>query len=170
VTASTRAIEAGARSLAALLTERALFAPGMRAVRHTLDRRDRTSDLRTIADVVKANQLSIYARMQEGRRLGHDNALLSFVGEPEGRARLMGFAQVFARRRGLAPGDIIYDYDAAPLLHNFISRSRIPTFYDFSDLPGLEDLMGRLIVQWPRPHAVGVRNAFDPELIVIAPV
>src|SRR5579863_1078347 len=105
----------------------------MRAVRVTLDRRDRTPDLRTVADVLEAGQLPVYGRMQEGRRLGHDNALLSFVGEPKGCARLVGFAQVFARRRGVAPGDIIYDYDAAPLLHNFISRSRVPTFYDFSD-------------------------------------
>jgi hypothetical protein len=142
----------------------------MRAVRLTLDRRDRTPDLQTLADVLDAGQLPVYGRMQEGRRLGHNNALLSFVGEPKGCARLIGFAQVFARRRGVAPGDIIYDYDAAPLLHNFISRSRVPTFYDFSDLPGLEDLVGRLVVRWPRPHAVGVRKAFDPGLIVIEPV
>jgi hypothetical protein len=157
-------------SLAALLAERQLVSPRMRAVRHTLDRRDRTSDLQTIGDIVKAGQLLVYGRMQEGRKLGHDNALLSFVGEPEGRARLVGFAQVFARRRGVAPGDIIYDYDAAPLLHNFISRSRVPTFYDFFDLPGLEDLVGRLVVQWPRPHAVNVRKALDPGLVVIEPV
>ena len=159
-----------ARPLAALLKERGLVTPHMRAMRQTLDRRDRTSELRDIADVMRANQLPVYGRMQEGRRLGHDNALLSFVGESRGCARLVGFAQVFARRRGVAPGDIIYDADAAHLLHNFISRSRVPTFYDFIDLPGLEDLVGRLVVQWPRPHAVSVRKALDPRLLVVESV
>jgi hypothetical protein len=147
-----------------ILAARDLVSPRMRAARHTLDPRDRTSDLRTIADVEKAGQMP-----QEGRRLGHDNALLSFVGEPMGRARLIGFARVFAGRRGVAPADIVYDYDAAPLLHNFISRSRVPTFYQFVDLPGLDDLFGKLVVQWPRPHAVNVRKALDPQLMVVEP-
>jgi hypothetical protein len=65
---------------------------------------------------------------------------------------------VFARRKGLVPGDIVYDYEAAPLLHSFISRARCPVFYDAVDLDGLEDLFGRLVVRWPAPLVRNVRK------------
>ncbi len=64
------------------------------------------------------------------------------------------------------PGDIVYDYEAAPLLHGFIARARCPVFYDALDEPGLEDLFGTLVVRWPPPVMNGVRSASDPGLIV----
>jgi hypothetical protein len=138
-------------SLACLLRGRGLHEHGVRAIRHTLHAEDRSDDFPSLGHVVRHNLLPVYERMQDGRRLGHDNALLSFVAEPDGYARLVGYRRVFARRRGIVPGDIVYDYEAAPLLHSFISRARCPVFYDTIDLTGLDDLFGNLVIRWPAP-------------------
>lgn len=157
-----RARNAVAQSLADLLCGRGLMEVGVRAIRHSLHAADRSADFPSLAGLVSRNLLPVYERMQDGRRLGHDNALLSFVAEPGGRARLVGYRRVFARRKGLVPGDIVYDYDAAPLLHSFISRARCPVFYDAVDLDGLGDLFGTLVVRWPAPlvrNVIGVSES-----------
>lgn len=151
-----------------MLRGRGLLAPGTRAIRHTLDPRDRSDDVRSLADLLGQNLLPVYERMQDGRRLGNGTTLVSFAAEPGGQARLLGHRRVFERRRGIVPGDIVYDYDAAPLLHAFIARARCPTFYDTVDEPGLDDLLGHLVVDWPRPLASRVRQADDPGLRLVA--
>jgi hypothetical protein len=146
------------QSLDNLLRGRGLMDAGVRAIRHTLHARDRSEDFPSLEELVSQKMLPVYERMQDGRRLGHDNPLLSFVAEPGGFARLVGYRRVFARRKGLVPGDIVYDYEAAPLLHSFISRARCPVFYDSIDLEGLGDLFGHLVVRWPAPL---VRNVIE---------
>jgi hypothetical protein len=150
-----------------LLRGRGLMEPGLRAIRHTLNAQDRSDDFPSLAGLVGRNLLPVYERMQDGRRLGHDNALLSFVAEPGGLARLVGYRRVFARRKGLVPGDIVYDYEAAPLLHSFISRARCPVFYDSVDLDGLGDLFGRLVVRWPAPLVRNVLEVDDSGLAIV---
>lgn len=140
--------------------------PDARAIRHTLHREDRSDDVPSLADLVARDLLPVYERMQDGRRLGHETRLLSFVAEGGGRARLVGLRRVFARRKGLVPGDIVYDYEAAPLLHSFIARARCPVFYDSVDEPGLEDLFGALTVRWPAAGIRAVRRADDPGLLI----
>lgn len=156
------------RTVADVLRERGLLEPGARAIRHSLHAEDRSDDFPSLDAVLRQNLLGVYERMQDGRRLGHDNALLSFVAEPGGRARLVGYRRVFARRRGICPGDIVYDAEAAPLLHSFISRARAPTFYDAVEMAGLNDLFGRLVVDWPAPLVRNVRGAAEPGLAVAA--
>ena len=72
------------------------------------------------------------------------------------------------RRPGIAPGDIVYDYDAAHLLHSFISGAAAPVFYDAADEPGLDDLIGHLVVLWPAPLSQDIRGADDAEITVIS--
>lgn len=139
---------------------------GVRAIRHTLHAKDRSDDFPSLELLVSQNLLPVYERMQDGRRLGHDNALLSFLAEPGGLARLVGYRRVFARRKGLVPGDIVYDYEAAPLLHSFISRARCPVFYDAVDLEGLADMFGRLVVHWPAPFVRGVLRVEESGLMI----
>jgi hypothetical protein len=154
------------QSLANLLRGRGLLESGIRAIRHTLHADDRSEDFPSLGHVVSQNLLPVYERMQDGRRLGHNNPILSFVAEPGGYARLVGFRRVFARRRGIVPGDIVYDYEAAPLLHSFISRARCPVFYDTIDLDGLADLFGRLVIRWPAPLVRKVLRVDEPGLAV----
>lgn len=157
------------QSLAQLLRARGLMETGVRAVRHTLHARDRSDDFPSLELLVRRDLLPVYERMQDGRRLGHGNALLSFVAEPGGQARLVGFRRAFARRKGLVPGDIVYDYDAAPLLHSFISRARCPVFYDTVDLEGLGDLFGELVVRWPAPLVRNVLMLEQPGRAIAGP-
>lgn len=153
-------------TLDALLRERGLAEPGARAIRNTLHVADRSSDIRDLDQLRSLNLVSVYERMQDGRRLGHGNLLLSFVAEPKGMARLIGFRRVFARRKGIVPGDIVYDYDAAPLLHAFIARARCPVFYDASNEEGLDDLFGRLVLRWPHPVVRNVRPIDEPAFVI----
>ena len=153
-------------TLGSLLRARGLAEPGTRAIRHSLHREDRSDDVPSLSELVSRDLLPAYERMQDGRRLGHGNLLLSFVAEPGSRARLLGLRRVFARRKGIVPGDIVYDYEAAPLLHAFIARARCPVFYDAVDEAGLEDLFGSLVVRWPAPAGANVRQADDPNLVV----
>lgn len=155
------------RTLGDLLSTRGLLAPGTRAVRHTLHPEDRSADVPSLDYLVANNLLPVYERMQDGRRLGHETTLVSFRAEPGGRARLLGHRRVFARRKGLVPGDIVYDYEAAPLLHAFIARARCPTFYDTVDEDGLDDLFGHLVVRWPAPLFRNVLGANDAGLTIV---
>lgn len=147
-----------------MLTGESLF-----ALRTTLDPRDATDDHRTSADLLTTGLERAYARMQEGIALGSGRTILCFVGEPGSRARFTGLRRFFARRPGIVPGDIVYDYDVADLFHQFVARSRRPVFYDAIDLPGLDDCVGRLVVDWPHPAMIKLRPLGHQGLIVAAP-
>jgi hypothetical protein len=157
------------RPLAALLAARAgLPDEPMLALRVTLDPRDAIDEHRSTADLVRLGHLVTYARMQDGMKLGSGRAVLCFSGEAGGRARFHGLHRFFARRPGIVPGDIVYDYDVAELFHQFAARARRPVFHDAMELPGLADLAGRLVVVWPRPAMIAVRPADHPALTVAA--
>jgi len=165
-----RSDEPAEGTLGALLAARGLTkGEPLFALRTTLDPRDVSDDHRTTADLLATGHERAYARMQEGLRLGSGRAILCFVGEAGGRARFTGFRRFMARRPGVAPGDIVYDYDIADLLHQFIARSRRPVFYDALDLTGLDDLTGRLVVSWPKPAMVRLRPADHPGLRIESP-
>lgn len=155
------------RPLADLLAARGLGRDEpLWALRLTLDPRDRCPEHPSLAALVAAGHDRAYSRMQEGLRLGSGRAILAFAAEPGGRARFRGFRRYLARRPGVAPGDLVYDYDVHDLFHAFIARSRRPCFYDALDLPGLDDLVDRLTIDWPRPAMVALRPADHPGLIV----
>ena len=153
--------------LSALLANRGLGQDEpLWALRITLDRRDRCREHPDLTALVAAGHDRAYSRMQEGMRLGSGRAILAFAAEPGGRARFRGFRRYLARRPGVAPGDLVYDYDVHDLFHAFIARSRKPVFYDALDLAGLDDLADRLVVDWPRPAMIGLRPADHPGLTV----
>ena len=79
----------------------------------------------------------------------------------------IGFRRFTARRKGLVPADIVYYYDAAHLLHSFIARARCPIFCDAVEQDGLQDLYGRLVVHWPKPHMRSIRPANDSAITVV---
>jgi hypothetical protein len=135
--------------LSELLVARGLQPVGIVVIRNTLHPEDISADFGSIEDVIAANALPMYDRMQDGPRIAHGALVMSFAALPEGRARLTGFRRFKLRRQGNVPGDIVYDYDAAHLLHSFIARAEAPCFYDAVDEEGVEDLIGRLVVQWP---------------------
>jgi hypothetical protein len=144
------------------------FDPGsMVAIRNTLHADDISSDFRTIEDVAQADVLRTLDRMQDGPRIAHEALVLSFVAMDGGRAKLTGFRKFLMRREGIVPTDIVYDYDAAHLLHAFIARAATPVFYDAFDEAGLDDLIGTLVVQWPQPTAQDVVEAGDAGLVVV---
>lgn len=155
-----------ARTLAALLAARGLDAANIVAIRNTLHADDVSRDFRTLADVIEANALPMLDRMQDGPRIAHNARVLSFAACADGRARLTGFRRFLMRREGIVPTDIVYDYDAAHLLHAFIARAATPVFYDAFDEDGLADLIGTLIVQWPQPLERDIIAASDLELFV----
>src|SRR3954447_15449671 len=154
-------------SLGDLLRRRGLPVDDLIAIRNSLHPEDVSADFRDIDDVIGANALSMYDRMQDGPRIGHAASVLSFAAMPDGRARLTGFRKFMLRRQGNVPGDIVYDYDAAHLLHSFIARAEAPCFYDAIDESGLDDLIGHLVLQWPQPLARNILQAGDPGLRVI---
>lgn len=155
------------RTLGALLARRGLDPTQLLAYRNTLDPRDADADWRSIDDLVASDHARVYERLQDGRTFPHEADVLCFLGEAGGMARLVGFRKFFARRPGVAPGDIVYDPDLAHLLHNFIGRARRPVFYDSVDLPGLDDLIG-LRVHWPPPMMIRRRPANHPALRLAA--
>lgn len=138
------------------------------ACRISLNPQDAGDEFRTTADLLRQKCVLTYARMQDGRRLGADRDVLLFLAEPAGIARLFGHFHFRARRKGIAPGDIVYDYDAAHLLHSFIARAHHPTFYDAFEIAGLEAFFGTLTVRWPAPMMRAIRRA-DDEAITVAP-
>lgn len=155
-----------APTLADLLIARGLDATSIIAIRNSLHAEDMSSDFRTLADVINANALPMLDRMQDGPRIAHEALVLSFAACEDGRARLTGFRRFLMRRAGIVPTDIVYDYDAAHLLHAFIARAATPVFYDAFDEAGLEDVIGTLVVQWPQPLDQNIREANDPGLLV----
>jgi hypothetical protein len=158
-----------AGTLAALIAARGVNPEDLLAFRLTLDPRDADANWRTIADLEASGHARVYERMQDGRVFPHEARVVCFIGEPHGVARLAGFRRFFARRPGVAPGDIVYDPDLAHLLHNFIARAQRPMFYDSVDIPGLDDLIG-FRIQWPGPMMIRKRRATDPGLRVMPAV
>ena len=77
-------------------------------------------------------------------------------------------AESMMRREGIVPTDIVYDYDAAHLLYAFIARAQTPVFYDAFAEDGLDDLIGKLVVQWPQPLERDIVEANDPALEVLS--
>ena len=154
-------------NLATLLAGRGLDPAGLIAHRNTLDPRDRGPDAPSLAALAKTGHDLVYERMQNGLQFGPEAQVLSFRGEPGGLARLAGFRRLVARRPGIAPGDIVYDYDVAHLLHDFISRAKRPTFYDAFPIGGVDDLVGRLTVKWPQPLMRKRLRADDARLVIV---
>jgi hypothetical protein len=107
-------------------------------------------------------------RMQDGPLIEHDALVLSFVALSNHRAKLTSFRRFLMRRQGVVPGDIVYDYEAAHLLHSFIARATTPVFYDAIDEDGLDDLIGQLVIAWPESLTQHIRDAGDPMLEVVA--
>jgi hypothetical protein len=155
-----------AKTLADLLAARGFDAARMVAVHNTLHPSDTSNDFRSLDDVIAANALPMLDRMQDGPHIAHGRLVLSFAALGEDRARLTGFRRFMMRRQGIVPADIVYDYDAAHLLHAFIARAHTPVFYDAFDEAGLEDLVGALVVQWPQPLERDIIEARDPGLLI----
>jgi hypothetical protein len=156
-----------ANTLADLLTARGFDAENIVAIRNTLHPDDVCSDFRTLGDVIGANALPTLDRMQDGPRIAHGALVLSFAAMDTGHARLTGFRRFLMRREGIVPTDIVYDYDAAHLLHAFIARAQTPVFYDAFDEDGMDDLIGALVVQWPLPLERDIVAASDKGLVVV---
>ena len=116
----------------------------------------------------KAVGLPMLDRMQDGPLIEHDTLVLSFVALPDHRAKLTGFRRFLMRRQGVVPGDIVYDYEAAHLLHSFIARAATPVFYDALDEDGLNDLIDKLVIAWPKTSTHHIRDASDPMLEIVA--
>lgn len=155
------------RTLGDLLRARRVDPHGVVAIRNSLHPEDMSNDFRNLDDVANANAIPMLDRMQDGPRIAHESRVLSFVAIEDGRARLTGFRRFMMRPHGVVPGDIVYDYDAAHLLHAFIARAVTPVFYDALDEGGLEDLIGTLIVEWPESMTTDIRDADDPKIAVI---
>lgn len=156
------------QTLADVLAARGLDAATITVLRNTLHPDDMCSDFQTLEDVAQANALPMLDRMQDGPRIAHETLVLSFAATDGGRAKLTSFRRFLMRREGIVPGDIVYDYDAAHLLHSFIARATTPVFYDAFDEAGMDDLIGRLTVQWPAPLDHDIRDASDAAIICIA--
>jgi hypothetical protein len=153
-------------TLGDLLRARGIDPAGMVAIRNTLHPDDNSQDFRDINDVRRAGALPMYDRMQDGPRIGDGADVLSFIATEHGGARLIAFRRFSLRATGNVPGDIVYDYNGAHLLHSFIARAVTPTFYDAHELDALDDLIGNLSVQWPEPMSDDIRSANDLHLIV----
>ena len=151
-----------------LLRTRGLAARNIVAIRNTLHPDDACDSFRTIDDVARAGALPMLDRMQDGPLIEHDTLVLSFVALPDHRAKLTGFRRFLMRRQGVVPGDIVYDYEAAHLLHSFIARAATPVFYDALDEDGLNDLIDKLVVAWPETSTHHIRDASDPMLEIVA--
>lgn len=123
---------------------------GLLVHRITLHPGDRSDDFPDLDAVERVGAIETYARMQNGRRFGAEAAVILGRARPGGLIELIGGRQLRARPRGIAPGDIVYDYDAAALLHGFISRARYPVFYDCFPLEDFPDVRG-LLLYWPKP-------------------
>lgn len=154
-------------TLAELLRHRSIDPTTVTAIRNDLHPEHACDDFRSIGDLDRAGVLHMYDRMQDGPRIAHDRRVLSFMALPDGRARLTAYRRFAMRRPGIAPGDIVYDYDAAHLLHSFIAHASAPVFYDVRDESGLEDLIGTLVVAWPAPLAQDIRAADDVNIRIV---
>lgn len=156
------------RTLGDFLRARGIDPHNIVAIRNSLHPEDISSDFRTLDDVARANAIPMLDRMQDGPRIAHDTRVLSFAALDDGRARLTSFRRFMMRPQGIVPGDIVYDYDAAHLLHAFIARATTPVFYDAFDEAGLEDALGTLIVRWPMRDISDIRDADAGDILVDA--
>ena len=155
-------------TLGELLQARGLLTPNTIAIRNTLHPEDVSDDFPDTKAIVDAGVIGMYDRMQDSAVIADGSRVLSFVALDNGRAKLTAFRTFRLRAGGNVPGDIVYDYDAAHLLHAFIARAATPMFYDAIEIDGLDDLIGTLTVQWPEPLAMNVRIADDAGLVMIA--
>lgn len=154
-------------NLAALLRRRGIAPQSVTAIRNALAPALVCDDFVEIADLERTGILHLYDRMQDGARIAHGARVMSFVALPTGQARLTGFRRFLMRRPGIVPADIVYDHDAAHLLHGFIGHAREPVFYDVEDDDGLADLIGSLTVQWPKPLTQDILPAADGRMAVL---
>ena len=155
-------------TLGELLQARGLLTPNTIAIRNTLHPEDVSDDFPDTKAIVDAGVIGMYDRMQDSAVIADGSRVLSFVALDNGRAKLTAFRTFRLRAGGNVPGDIVYDYDAAHLLHAFIARAATPMFYDAIEIDGLDDLIGTMTVQWPEPLAMNVRIADDAGLVMIA--
>ena len=155
-------------TLGELLQARGLLTPNTIAIRNTLHPEDVSDDFPDTKAIVDAGVIGMYDRMQDSAVIADGSRVLSFVALDNGRAKLTAFRTFKLRAGGNVPGDIVYDYDAAHLLHAFIARAATPMFYDAIEIDGLDDLIGTMTVQWPEPLAMNVRIADDAGLVVIS--
>lgn len=152
-----------------VLRTRGLDPGRITAIRNVLHPDDVSQDFRSIADVMRIGVLPMYDRMQDGPRIEDDTDVLSFVARESGRAMLTGFRRFRLRSAGNVPGDIVYDYDGAHLLHSFIARAARPTFYDTQGRDGLDDLVDALVIAWPEA-VQNIVSADDPHLVIVGGV
>ena len=152
-------------TLGELLRVRGLLTSATIAICSTLHPEDASEDFPDTESMVRAGVLGMYDRMQDGVLIADESAVLSFVVMEGGGARLTAFRNFKLRARGNVPGDIVYDYDAAHLLHAFIARATTPTFYDSFDIDGLDDVIGTLVVRWPDARMLCAAD--DAGLVVI---
>lgn len=155
------------KTLGDVLCARGLLTSTTIAIRNSLHPDDVSDDFRDTEAIVSAGVIDMYDRMQDGPVIADGSRVLSFVAMDDGLARLTAFRTFKLRAGGNVPGDIVYDYDAAHLLHAFIARAAKPMFYDAVEIGGLEDLVGTLIVHWPEPLVTHVRRADDKGLVVV---
>lgn len=148
----------------AMLTSRGLDPASIVATYNDLHPSDICDDFRSMSDVIAANVHHLLDRMHDGPRITHGTKVLSFAAVGHGRARLTGFRCFLMRRPGVVPGDIVYDYEAAHLLHAFIARASAPVFYDTCDEEGADDLIGTLSIRWPEECGDTILQASDPRI------
>ena len=138
------------------------------AHRIALHREDGDESYRTTADLARTGHTLIYQRLQDGATFGTEALVAGFVAQANGTVLFADLRRLVARRAGVAPGDIIYDPDIANLLHNFISRSTTPTFYDAFEDARTNELTG-IVLNWP-DDAADVLVADDVRLLLVADV
>lgn len=155
-------------TLADVLRAGGFDATGIVAIRNALHPDDVSEDFRDTEAILRAGVLGMYDRMQDGPVIADGSRVLSFVAMDDARAKLTAFRVFKLRAGGNVPGDIVYDYDAAHLLHAFIARAAKPTFYDAVDIDGFDDLIGRLVVRWPEPMAKNIICANDAALAIVS--
>jgi hypothetical protein len=133
-------------------------------LRLELDPADVSPDFPTLDAVMQAGVAETYMRMQDGPRLGSGAVVHVIAGLEPGQGTYLGAWRFHPRREGVAPGDIIYDYDAAALTHAFIARAERPFFYD---LEALDPILPRgASVRWPDRQEGAVAPSDDSGLIV----
>ena len=156
------------KTLGEILRARHLLTPTTLAIRNALHPDDVSDDFPNTESMMKAGVIGMYDRMQDGAVIADGSNVLSFVAIAGGLAKLTAFRTFRLRAGGNVPGDIVYDYDAAHLLHAFIARAATPMFYDAIEIDGLGELIGTLIVQWPPPLTQNIRDADESGLMVVA--
>ncbi len=136
-------------SLSALLRERGLDPADLLAHRIALHPEDACSDTADTSALLRAGDALFYERLQDGAVFGAEARVLAFGAASNGQAVFLGLRRMVARRPGNVPGDVVYDYDRAHLLHNFIARAAAPLIYDAFPEEGLSDWEGALVLDWP---------------------